>query len=124
AKRRPNHPLRRLVEIRFRSDDRRILTAHLSNERLWIRLLCHKIPVELHADILRTGKCYSSHHLVTRELSSERATGTSNVVDDASRNSSLDKNFVQFQPGERRLTRRLEDNGITSNQSPSNHGCR
>src|SRR5205807_6506020 len=60
AKRRPNYPLCRLVEIRFRSHDRRILTAHLSNERLWIRLLHNKIPVELHANIPRTSKRYSS----------------------------------------------------------------
>src|SRR5436853_2996830 len=76
AKPRPNHALCRLVEIRFRSHDRRILTAHLSNERLRIRLLHNKVPVELHANILRASKRYSSHHRITIELSPERATWT------------------------------------------------
>src|SRR5207247_5857301 len=101
AKRRPNHALRRLVEISLRSHDRRILTAHLSNERLRIRLLHNKIPVELHAHIPRTSKRYSSHHRITSELSPERATWASNVVDDAPRNTSLDKSLVQFQTCER-----------------------
>src|SRR5439155_23574645 len=121
AKRRSNHALCRLVEIRFRSHDRRILTPHLSNERLWIRLLHDKIPVELHANIPGTGKRYSSHHRITSELSPERATWTSNVVDDAPRNTSLDKSLVQFQSSERSLTSRLEDHRITRNQSASNH---
>src|SRR5207253_5844086 len=124
AKRRPNHALCRLVEIRLRSHDRRILTAHLSNERLWIRLLHDKIPVELHANILRASERYSSHHRITSELSPERATWTRNVVDDARGNPAFDKSLVQFQSSERRLTRRLEDNGITSNQGPRDHGCR
>src|SRR5947208_1652489 len=124
AKRRPHYPLCRLVEIRFRSHDRRILTAHLSNERLWIRLLHDKIPVELHANILRASERYPSHHRITSELSPKRATGTSNVVDDARRNTSLDKSLIQFQTGERRLTRRLEDHRITGDQDPGDHSCR
>src|SRR5207245_7211569 len=108
AKRRPNHAFCRLVEIRLRRHNRRILTAHLSNERLRIRLLHNKIPVELHAHIPRTSKRYSSHHRITSELSPERATGTSNIVDDARRNTTLDKSLIQFQTGERSLTHRLE----------------
>src|SRR5439155_19177083 len=57
----------------------------------------------------------------TSELSPERATWTSNVVDDAPRNTSLDKSLVQFQSSERSLTSRLEDHRITRNQSASNH---
>src|SRR5438445_2406802 len=121
AKRRPNHSLCRLVEIRFRSHDRRILTAHLGNERLRIRLLHNKIPVELHANIPRTSKRNSSHHRITGKFSPERAPGTSNVVDDARRNTSLDKSLIQFQSSERSLTRRLEDHRITRNQSASDH---
>src|SRR5947208_1500483 len=121
AKRRPNHALRRLVEICLRSHDRRILTTHLSNERLRIRLPNNKIPVELHADIPRTSKRYSSHHRITSQLSPERATWTSNVVDDARRNTSLYKSLVQFQTGERSLTSRLEDHRITRDQSASDH---
>src|SRR5437588_11090201 len=121
AKRRPNHTLCRLVEIRLRSHNRRILTAHLSNERLRIRLLHNKIPVELHANIPRTSERYSSHHRITSELSPERATWTSNVVDDARRNTSLDKSLIQFQSSERSLTSRLEDHRITRNQSASDH---
>src|SRR5439155_24235366 len=74
AKRRPNHALRRLVEIRFRSHNRRILTPHLSNERLRIRLLHDKIPVEPHANIPPTSKRDPGHHRITSELSPERAT--------------------------------------------------
>src|SRR5437879_4543212 len=121
AKRRPNHALRRLIEIRLRSHNRRILTAHFSNERLRIRLPSNKIPVELHAHIPRTSKRYSSHHRITGELSPESATWTSNVVDDARRNTSLDKSLIQFQSGERSLTSRLEDHRITRNQSASDH---
>src|SRR5207244_565687 len=121
AKRRPDNALCRLVEIRFRSHDRRILTPHLSNERLWIRLLHDKIPVELHANIPGTSKGYSSHHRITGELSPERATWTGNVVDDSRRNTSLDKSLVQFQSGERSLTSRLEDHRITRNQGASDH---
>src|SRR5437660_9063056 len=121
AKRRPNHALSRLVEISLRSHNRRILTAHLSNERLRIRLLHNKIPVELHADIPRTSKRYSSHHRITSELSPERATGTSNVVDDARRNTSLDKSLIKFQSGERSLASRLEDDSITGDQRASDH---
>src|SRR5207249_8264902 len=82
AKRRPNHALCRLVEIRLRSHNRRILTAHLSNERLRIRLLHNKIPVELHANILRASERYSSHHRLTGELSPERPAAPSHGVDD------------------------------------------
>src|SRR5205807_9945246 len=121
AKRRPNHALCRLVEIRFRSHDRRILTAHLSNERLRIRLLHNKIPVELHANILRASKRYSSHHRITSELSPERATWTSNVVDDARGNPAFDQSLVQLQSSERRLTSRLEDHRITRDQRASDH---
>src|SRR5438132_11249834 len=121
AKHQPNHNLRHLIEISLQSHNRRILTAHHSNERLRIRLLHNKIPVELHANIPRTSKRYSSHHRITSELSPESATWTSNVVDDARRNTSLDQSLIQFQTGERSLTRRLEDHRITRHQSPSDH---
>src|SRR5438445_1602087 len=123
AERRPDHAFCRLVEIRLRSHNRRILTAHLSNERPRIRLLHNKIPVELHAHIPRTSKRYSSHHRITSELSPERATWTSNVVDGARGNPAFDKSLVQFQSGEWSLTGRLEDHRIARNQSASDH-CR
>src|SRR5206468_12008348 len=85
-----------LVQLLLRRYNGRVLASHLSNERLRIRLLGDKIPVELHSNILRTSKSNPSHQRVTRKFSTERTAGTRDVVNDAGGDSGLDKNLVQL----------------------------
>src|SRR5881396_2793873 len=85
-----------LVQVRLRRYDSRVLASHLRNERLRIRLLGDKIPVELHSNILRTSKRNPSHQRVAREFSSEGTAGTRHVVNDACGDSGLDENLVQL----------------------------
>src|SRR5205809_5532762 len=85
-----------LVQVRLRRYDSRVLASHLRNERLRIRLLGDKIPVELHSNILRTSKRNPSNQRVARKFSSEGTAGTRDVVNDAGRDSGLDKNLVQL----------------------------
>src|SRR5881275_2270928 len=85
-----------LLQVSFRGNYCRVLASHLGNERLRIRLLGDKIPVELHSNILRTSKSSPSHQRVAREFSTERTARTRNVVNDAGGDSGLDKNLVQL----------------------------
>src|SRR5436309_14559029 len=85
-----------LLQVSFRVNYCRVLASHLGNERLRIRLLGDKIPVELHSNILRSSKRNPSNQRVARKFSSEGTAGTRDVVNDAGRDSGLDKNLVQL----------------------------
>src|SRR5207247_1246124 len=110
-----------LLQVSFRGNYCRVLASHLGNERLRIRLLGDKIPVELHSNILRSSKRNPSNQRVAREFSSEGTAGTRDVVNDAGGDSGLDKNLVQLQRGKRRLTCWLENHRVAGDQRSADH---
>ena len=96
-------------------DDRRILAAHLDDERP--RDLARRVVADqVHADVFRSGEHDAVDVRIVDELLAGRAAAAGDEVEDAGRNAGVDHYFEQLVSEQRRCRRRLEDDGVAGDE--------
>ncbi len=119
AERGSHHALDRRFEVCHGGDDRRILAAHLRDDRL--RVLLRELAECGEPDGLRTREDETRHVGVLDELRADGRPRSRHVLKRASWNSRLPEDLVEPEGDERRVTRGLQDRCVAGDQRADGH---
>ncbi|MCG3142452.1 MAG: hypothetical protein HDKAJFGB_03920 [Anaerolineae bacterium] len=113
---------RRHIQIGVFGNDDGILAAHFGNDRF--QILDAEIAIEVHPDIIRTGKGDAVNHWIHAQLFADGRAGAHDEIENAVGQAGVHQTFGEKIRADRRFGRGFLHDGIARNQRGGGHARR